>query len=187
MSHQAVAMQLEGVHDVLVEEAALRAHVLKPPSLARVVSSRGLEEGLGPAHYKFPKKVHAFDGSGFCDALHKALKDSVAGYVMRMRQNGKTIYTLEWNWAKEPSDGGEGWNPDVRMHIASCSKLVTAIAMTRLLHEKNISYDAPIIHHLPELLGEGAECRQDHVRAPHDPHARGSPTRCRHRLPTLPS
>jgi CubicO group peptidase (beta-lactamase class C family) len=152
------ALKVEGVRNVALDEPALRAHVITPPALAHVVSSRGLEEGMQAAKFTFPptkKKIHTFDGAGFCDALHAALKDSVAGYVMRMRQNGATIYTLEWNWAKEPVDGGEGWNPDVRMHIASCSKLVTAIAMTKLLHDKGISYDAPIISHLPNYWVKG--------------------------------
>ena len=155
----ATGIELEGVRHVTLDEPELRAHVIAPPALAHVISSRGLEEGLAPAKFKFPtkptRKKHQFDGGAFCDDLHKALKDSVAGYVMRMRQNGATIYTLEWNWAKEPDDGGEGWNPDVRMHIASCSKLVTAIAMTKLLHDKNISYDAPIISHLPNYWVKG--------------------------------
>jgi CubicO group peptidase (beta-lactamase class C family) len=75
---------------------------------------------------------------------------------MELRQHGKVIYTLQWNWAKTPVDGGEGWNPNVRMHIASCSKLVTAVAMTKLLNEKHISFDTPIVNHLPTYWAKGA-------------------------------
>jgi hypothetical protein len=28
---------------------------------------------------------------------------------MRLRRHGTTIYTLQWEWAKRPVDGGEGW------------------------------------------------------------------------------
>src|SRR5262249_13118829 len=85
---------------------------------------------------------------------------SVNGYVMRLRQHGATIYTLQWEWAKRPVDGGEGWNPDVRMHIASCSKLVTAIAMTRLLNAKGIAYDTPIAPYLPKYCTKGPNANQ---------------------------
>src|SRR5262249_47521724 len=64
-------------------------------------------------------------------------------------------YTLQWNWAKRPADVGEGWTPDVRMHIASVSKLVTAIAMTRLLDKKNIPFDTPIKAYLPKYWSRG--------------------------------
>jgi len=149
-------MELAGIHNLTINEAALKAHVMQPPHVVGVISSRGLEEGTPHPVVTFPSAPsYHFDVKGFGDALHAALKDSVAGYVMRLRQNGNTIYTLQWQWAKEPSDGGEGWTPDVRMHIASCSKFVTGIAMTKLLNDKNISYDAPIIDHLPKYWGKG--------------------------------
>ena len=42
------------------------------------------------------------------------------------------------------------------MHIASCSKLITAIAMTKLLNDKHMSYDTPIIAFLPSYWAKGA-------------------------------
>jgi CubicO group peptidase (beta-lactamase class C family) len=93
--------------------------------------------------------------SAFCDGLHAALKDSVAGYVMRLRKNGATVCTMQWNWAHTPPDGSLGWTPDRQMHVASVSKLITGIAMTKLLDEKNISYDAKIIGYLPAYWQKG--------------------------------
>src|SRR2546423_10476253 len=156
MEQKATAMALAGVHNLTVHESALRAHVMAPPHVEKVVSSKGLHEGEPhlKIHFKKAPSYH-FDVKGFGDGLHAALKDSVAGYVMRLRQNGTTIYTLEWNWAKTPADGSEGWKPNVRMHIASCSKLITGIAMTRLLNDKHISYDTPIIDHLPKYWAKG--------------------------------
>ena len=133
---------------------------MKPPHTEGVVSSAGPEEYELQPHGAFqPATVH-LDVVGFGNALHSALKDSTVGYVMRLRENGATIYTLEWNWAKRPTDGGEGWTPSVRMHVASCSKLITAIAMTKLLNDKNISYDAPIISHLPNYWTKGPKVNQ---------------------------
>lgn len=150
------AHPITGVQNLSITEAQAAAHVMRPPNVVNVVSSRGLQEGsilTGP-HFP-PAETYQFDVAGFGTALHAELKSEVAGYTMRLRQNGTTIYTLEWNWAKEPVDGGEGWTPDVRMHIASCSKLVTAIAMTKLLDAKGISFDAPIAPHLPNYWAKG--------------------------------
>ena len=48
------------------------------------------------------------------------------------------------------------------MHIASCSKLMTAIAMTKLLNVKNIPYGTPIIKYLPGY-DEGAKYQPDQL------------------------
>jgi len=62
-------------------------------------------------------------------------------------------------WAKEPQDGAEGWTLDTRMHVASLSKVVTAIAMTKLLNDAGLSPDTPIIDFLPAywVTGPGVE------------------------------
>ena len=100
------------------------------------------------------------DVGAFTAALHSALKDDVNGYVMRLRQNGQTISTLQWNWARRPGDGNLGWTPQRRMHVASVSKLVTAIATVDLLHDKGISYDAPIGPYLPTYWKKGSNVNQ---------------------------
>jgi CubicO group peptidase (beta-lactamase class C family) len=41
------------------------------------------------------------------------------------------------------------------MHVVSSSKLVTAMAMTKLLNERGISLDTPIIGYLPDYWTEG--------------------------------
>jgi CubicO group peptidase (beta-lactamase class C family) len=139
-----------------VDEAAALAHVIRPSNVVGVVSSKGLEDGIPIPELKFPAaSTYQFDVDNFGKTLHATLKDCVCGYVMRLRQNGTTIYTLEWNWAKTPADGSEGWTPDVRMHVASCSKLVTGIATTKLLNDKKMSYDTPIINFLPKYWAKG--------------------------------
>jgi len=141
---RAMAPHVEGL---TIDERRARAHVIRPQHIVGVFSDLGRHQGKlqftpsTPITYG-PKEPH-LDVNAF--ALHRALKDQVAGYVMRLRKNGQTIYTLEWNWAKTPQDGGVGWTPQRQMHVASVSKLITAIAVTRLLNEKNISYDAKMI------------------------------------------
>ncbi|MEL6614538.1 MAG: serine hydrolase [Bacteroidota bacterium] len=96
------------------------------------------------------------DVLSFAAGLHDALKDDANGYVMRLAENGQPIATLQWEWARRPGDGGLGWNPQRRMHVASVSKLITAIAAVNLLHDKGISVDAPIGPYLPDYWDRGA-------------------------------
>ncbi len=74
---------------------------------------------------------------------------------MRLQQHGSSIYTLVWNWAQTPMDASEAWTPDVVMHVASVSKLITAMAMTQLLNNKGISYDTSIAAYLPDYWEKG--------------------------------
>lgn len=108
----------------------------------------------GPQSLTNPPAPH-LDVKGFADDLHLALKNSVKGYQMRMRRNGQTIYTLQWNWAQSPSDSALAWSQNRRMHVASISKLVTAMGLTHLLDAKGISYNAKIINYLPAYWAKG--------------------------------
>jgi CubicO group peptidase (beta-lactamase class C family) len=83
------------------------------------------------------------------------LKDKVAGYSVQLRRNGQALFTKEWQWAKAPQDGSESWTSDVQLHVASVSKLITAMAMTQMMIEKGISPDAQIIDYLPDYWVKG--------------------------------
>ena len=138
-----------------VSEETVQSHVILPPNVANARSARAATPHVALMKKPVPRHVYTFDGAGFCNALHSDLENSVAGYAMRMHQHGSVIYTLEWNWAKEPADGSEGWTPGIRMHIASCSKLVTAVAMTKLLDERGLSFGTNIIDYLPSYWSKG--------------------------------
>lgn len=98
----------------------------------------------------------SLDVQGFVASLHEALKDNVVGYAVQLRQNGQPIATLQWNWSRRPDDGNQGWTPQRRMHVASVSKLVTAVALVRLLNERNIPYDARVAGWLPAYWTRGS-------------------------------
>ncbi len=154
--HRALA---PNVKDLNIDENRVRNHVMRPQHIIGVVSDRGRDEGkiefVPSRPIVGPLAAHHLDVDAFTKALHAALKDEVAGYTMRLRQHGHTIETLEWQWAETPPDGSEGWNPNRLMHVASVSKLITAMAMTKLLNEKKISYDAKIIDYLPTYWAKG--------------------------------
>jgi hypothetical protein len=137
--------------------AAAATHVMQPPHTRGVTSSRGLEEGTT----RFaPRKTAlgvtlSFNTDGFVAALSAALANNTTGYVMQLRQHGQPIGSAQVGWAKEPADGSESWAQSVRMHIASCSKLITAIAMTRTLAANNLPSSTKIIDYLPAYWPKG--------------------------------
>ena len=154
---------LELIHGVQLDEAMIRAHVMRPENVLGVSSDRGRDDPRVPAAIGGPPVVHpgyALDVRGFLDAIEAQLNHPVAGYAMRLNENGAPIATLEWGWAKEPQDGGEGWTPDTRQHVASLSKQPTAIAMTRLLSEKGLYPDTAIIDYLPDYWVKGPNVEQ---------------------------
>jgi CubicO group peptidase (beta-lactamase class C family) len=161
LTSQALKRAVAGqVKDLPLDEARVLSHVILPPQIIGATSDLGRDEGPIELTPTQPKTFTALAGphldvGAFGQALHNALKDQVTGYVMRLRKNGQTIYTLQWNWSKTPPDGGTGWNPQRQMHVASVSKLITAIAMTRLLNAKGVSYDAKIIDYLPGYWPKG--------------------------------
>src|SRR5215469_7604729 len=140
-----------------LDRAAAAAHVMQPPNIRDIVSSRGLEEGTtSVAPRAMPLGVPlSFNTDGFVAALNTALAHSTAGYVMQLRQHGQPIASAQVGWAKEPADGSESWAQTVRMHIASCSKLITAIAMTRTLAAHNLPASTKIIDYLPTYWAKG--------------------------------
>lgn len=129
-----------------------------PPARATIKPGTARPAPAGGTQLAAPPRP-TLDVNGFGEDLHQALSGSVQGYTMRMRRNGQTIYTLQWNWARRPSDGQRGWNPDRRMNIASVSKFITAVAMFDLLDRRNIDPATPIAQWLPAYwnLGPNAD------------------------------
>jgi hypothetical protein len=92
MDQKPPPLVLAGVQNLSIDEAALHAHVMRPAYGVGVISSRGRHEGTPFPAVQFPHALsYQVDVEGFAETLHAALKDSVVGYVMRLRQNGGTI------------------------------------------------------------------------------------------------
>ena len=124
------------------------------------ISPGGLQPAPGGVQDLAAPPEPYLDVGGFGDDLHAALSATVNGYAMRARQNGQTIYTLQWNWAQRPGDASLGWNPNRRMHVASISKFITAMALTRLLDAEGIDFDDPIAPYLPDYWQTGPNINQ---------------------------
>lgn len=130
----------------------VNAHVIAPENLRGIVTDGQEQERMLP--FVFRPQVQfvttpKLNIGGFGQEFHNKIKDQVTGYAMQLRQNGAPVYTLIWNWSQTPADANQGWKLDTRMHVASVSKYITAIAMVKLLDAKGISLDAKIINYLP--------------------------------------
>ena len=159
----ALAAALDQIRGVDLDEAAVLAHVMRPDHLLGVTSDRGREDVPSKDVFRPPLPVVVFyelDVNGFIRELEALLTGAVAGYSIRLTENGSTIALVDQNWAKQPQDGSENWTPDTRMHVASLSKIVTAIAMTRLLDAAGIPPGTPIIDYLPGYWVKGPNVDQ---------------------------
>jgi CubicO group peptidase (beta-lactamase class C family) len=152
-----LAAALGRIKGVQVDESAIRAHVMRTQHLVGAVSDRGKEDA--PVIQNVPPQPgvsYQLNIQGFSDAVQAPLTNLTAGYSLRLNVFGVASPILvDWNWAKQPQDGSESWTPDVRMHVASLSKIVTAIAMTKLLNDQGMQYDTPIIDFLPGYWSKG--------------------------------
>ena len=70
------------------------------------------------------------DVASFGAELEGYLQGTVAGYAAQLRQSGQVVYSSVWQDAKLPKDGTERWTLGVQQHVASVSKLVTAMAIS---------------------------------------------------------
>jgi len=81
---------------------------------------------------------------------------------MQLRRYGKIVWSKPSGFSKMPGDNGPAgllWTTPTPMHVASVSKLITAMALTKLLWYHNISPDAHIWPYLPKYWtrGEGID------------------------------
>jgi hypothetical protein len=141
---------------IAFDRAAADAHIMEPPQLAGIRSSRGREEGVvNPTVNPPAGGPLGFNTDGFVAALNTALAAHTAGYAMELREHGLVIASNQAGGALLGSDGSEPWADNIRMHIASCSKLITAMAMTRTLAAHNLPPDRAIFDFLPTYWQKG--------------------------------
>jgi CubicO group peptidase (beta-lactamase class C family) len=163
---QQTAIQRQPVQELKIQnlpqgltEANIRAHVIAP-AYTRNIQIDEQNEAL-ETKYKLPfinktfKVTPKLNVGAFGTTMHTILKENVTGYMLQVRQNGNLIYNLVWDYAQTPADQNKGWTQDTRMHVASVSKFLTAVAMVKTLDSKGISYDAKIIDYLPTYWSKG--------------------------------
>jgi CubicO group peptidase (beta-lactamase class C family) len=145
---QTQQLQLQQLPSELTE-ARVRAHVIAPAALRSVQTEkqvRAVRLAI-PAIARQFSATPALDVGAFGLGLHNVLRNAVTGYILQITRNGTPIHLGIWNWAQTPADAGLGWNENTRMHLASVSKLLTAVGVTKALG--GLSYDTKIINYLP--------------------------------------
>jgi Beta-lactamase len=146
----------EELSQLNLTEQTLKDHQFMPPNVSDIQSNENSdlkEEDLAALRKEIssrfpvlatPRATPAFDPTIFGPIIHNLLKDQVMGYSFLINKNSNTIYSGQWKMAKSPADGNKVWNSDTRMHVASTSKLMTAMGLVKLLDKKKISLDALI-------------------------------------------
>jgi CubicO group peptidase (beta-lactamase class C family) len=142
------------VSPAVLEQA--KGHTFRPPHIAsantkdeRLARTAPAAIQLRRAALKVGPVKPKLNVSKMGEDMHAALKDSVRGYAFQVRKGGQPIYTLIWDTARSANQGGKGWTLDTRMHVASVSKLMTAIGAVKMLDERNLSFDTNIGPYLP--------------------------------------
>jgi CubicO group peptidase (beta-lactamase class C family) len=158
MPEQLDARLLEILRSLGITADMVATHVFRPAHLADASLHVELHEAVDGEDIVAPPPsglLYRLDTAQLEQDLHALLSPCVAGYVMQLRRYSRVVFERRWQFARTPADGNLAWAPDVQMHVASVSKLVTAIAMTKLLHSRNISIDARIAPWLPGYWQRG--------------------------------
>ena len=139
----------------------VRAHVVEPDNIV------GAKERLRPIPpdfrippLPFASVLYSLNIERLGRELQELLGKCLTGYSLQLRRRGAVVLSQQSNWAKTPIDGSVNWASDVPMHLASVSKLITAMALTKLLIDRRISCDAKIAQWLPRYWPKGANVDQ---------------------------
>jgi CubicO group peptidase (beta-lactamase class C family) len=129
----------------------VRDHVIRPENLddAAQLELHDAGDVTDPPDRPDSGLLYRLDVDGLRRDLQALLSPCLSGYALQLRRYGKVLIDQRKDQARTEDDGRVDWGPDVQMHVASVSKLVTAMAMTKLLHDHGISIDARIAWWLP--------------------------------------
>ncbi len=140
-----------------------KTHVIRPAHTRGVVCDTGVSAKL--RRVKLGRTLRKIDTTpkldvgAFGPALHAKLAQSVQGYAWQLRRGGAVVHNGLWEWGRSPVNGGQGWTMDTRMHIASVSKLMTAMAMVHKLRGANRNLNDRIFDDLPKYWNLGAKTK----------------------------
>lgn len=148
------------------DAARARSHVIQVPGLVRAMTEDQIDGpalvAVGPL--KKTPVTPKLDVAKFGETVHAAFKDKVRGYALGLRKNGQPVLTLQWDHSRTAAPALD-WTLDTRMHVASVSKLITAIVMTKMLDERGLSFDTKIGNYLPAYWNEGKNANDITFRA----------------------
>lgn len=155
MDEQGESAAYQVLQNLELSEEMVRDHIIRPHHILDAIT--GIEtletERIAPSPPS--GRFYSLDMEGLGRDLQALLSSCLAGFSLQLRQNGRILLSQEWLWSKMPSDGGVGWADDVPMHVASVSKLITAMAMTKVLRDLRMPPDTKIADWLPAYWVRG--------------------------------
>lgn len=93
--------------------------------------------------------LHQLDIGRFGTDLANQLNGQCNGYALRLLEPNGPGLTMQSGKARNAADGDLPWTSDVRMHVASVSKLVTAIAARKAMADAGVPGGTAIYPFLP--------------------------------------
>ena len=152
---------------IVLDPKTVAAHKIGPTSpsdlaLQKKMQRRQTREIQKAARRKAHHVQHAkkLDVEGFLSDLASQLSTQTEGFAMEISYphhgSGRRHKSIVNGYAIDPVDpGSKVWSKKVVQHVASVSKLVTAMAMTRRLHDLEISANKAIGPYLPPFWTQG--------------------------------
>lgn len=99
------------------------------------------------------KSKKTLDVKAFGDNLSRIYADSAVGWACTIWKNGKLRYLKSGGFKITPSDRldhvGVPFLPTTRIHVASFSKTITAIAIAKLVDQKKLDWNDKVRRFLP--------------------------------------
>jgi len=152
---------LEILQNLGLTAEMVRDHVLRPEQRHAAAQFELHDAGdvTDPVEPPPSGLFYRLDVDGLRRDLQALLSPCLSGYTLQLRQYGRVLIDQRQGPARTGLDGHIDWAPDVQMHVASVSKLITGMAMVKLLHDHGISIDARIARWLPAhwIRGQGVD------------------------------
>ena len=152
---------------IVLDRKAVAAHVIGPTApdtlaLQKKAQRRQTREIQKAARRRARRgrRAKKLDVGGFLTDLAGQLSTQTEGFAIEISYphhgSGRRHESRVNGYAIDPVDtGSKVWSKKVVQHVASVSKLVTAMAMTRRLHDLEISANTAIGTYLPPFWTQG--------------------------------
>ena len=105
------------------------------------------------AYFEDSVQGKSFSLNRFSENLDRQLKDSAVGWAFSISRDGRTIFRKQGGYKVTPADRKDGigvpFEASTRIHVASLSKTITALAIAKLVEMGKLSWDTPVMVFLP--------------------------------------
>lgn len=99
---------------------------------------------------------YALDWNLFASSIRNAIDGKAVGYAFAIGRNGALLRSDAGGSRRLAQDGGKAdFTVHTKSQAASTSKTITAVALVKALHERNLTVDAKVAPFLPECWTKG--------------------------------